>query len=322
MDPRRGPILVARTPPPLEQQFAAMSVSGAAPSSYAPAPQPPVLSRRVLAYFEEQRKIGTQWPKNPYPMKYDISVYRMADAAIEKCLASVDSPDWRIREVSIRATDAAIDLLDEALRRPITEASKKACEGVTPKNMKEKWADNYVNTSLHVSDIPDFVRSNPTETRSEQTRFKIHPASKSVILSVPKTMVAEIGLRVLSFLIPGPTQSPGPVLLEDLLNRIWNLSEKIFRPEIACMIWCEKNFPGLSVVKSDGGVSYLNASSMTTALACELVRRMRSTNMNPRIVDSLVEIYVREMKSLVGSGAVVSTIEKGRTGDNIGALSW
>ena len=319
-----GPVKVARSPTPdmlaLEGHMQGLAIGSRVPPKVpprAPVAVPARMAPVIQAFFEKQQQIGARWPQALYPIKYDISIYRQAD---EGCYSSVDSKDWRKREISIRVTDAAIDFIDEVLRKPIAEASVKAWAGTTPQNFNERM-QNHLVTKLPFSSVSDFTKSTPQETRCERKRFATHEKSSTVLIAVPQAKLLEIARRIVSYPVSDITYAPGPILDLDILLRLRNIFAKLMQPEIACLRSLIGN-PSAPKITLSGIEQPFSEKAILYPLAYEIAwRTIKQGKMDPRRVDSLVEPYVlHEEKSHVE--IIEDMIIRGQTGDNIGALSW
>jgi len=281
----------------------------------------PVLAQRehptIQAFFEKQHRIGSEWPEVLYPMKYDISIYRQAD---ECCYSTIDSPDWRKREISIRITDAAIDLLDEVLRTPIIEASCKVFSNPDRPHIKELMKDHFL-CKFPYSDVPDFTRVKPQKTPTQRNRFPFDKKSNNVIVAVPQTTLIEIAKKVASFSPSISEGVPGTVLSKDIFRHLFSILKILMQPEYACMSSLEGNPNVPLITAEDHHEQAFSLATMLVLLGLETARRVMKQGMNPRLVDSLVEAYVLlEDERMVEM--VRSMIIRGQTGDGIGLLSW
>lgn len=261
------------------------------PSTLAPAQvsQYVVLIPKVFDFFIEQRRIGAQQPANPYPMKYDISVYRLADGTIEKCLARVDSADCRSRELSMRETEEAIDLLIEVLRNPLSEASVSAWTDPNRPPVEVLMKTHFV-CKVPYSGVPDF-RPTPQGIKHERNLFPTDRENSKVLVGVPYRQIQQICQKILALRNPKTKQTSGPGLYEETIRRIRNLIRNMFQPELACMKWFDE-----SVIDKTNPVSS-TLTAMIAGLANEVSWRLGKTDMSPSLVDTLIEPYIREKKS-------------------------
>jgi hypothetical protein len=250
-------------------------------------------------------------------MKYDSSVYRLTDAG---CYSSIDSHDWRKRELSIWETETAIDLIMSKLRIDIAAASVQAWKGITPQNLKERMQNHFV-TRLPFSSVPDFPRANPSEkTQAERYRFPTQEKTQTVLIGVPQAKLLEIAQKVLSFPVNDIRCAPGPVLGHDIEHRVINIFAKFMQPELACMRSLIGN-PNIPKIRTSKKELAFAEDTMFMSLNYELAWNMRKQGMDPRLVDSLVEPYILDGKNGFKDG-LQEMIKHDVTGDGIGGLSW
>ncbi len=280
----------------------------------------PFLAQRehptLQAFFEKQQKIGSEWPEVLYPMKYDISIYRQAD---ECCYSTVDSPDWRKREISIRITDAAIDLLDEVLRTPIIEASCKIFSNPDRPHGKELMKNHFL-CKFPYSAVPDLTRIKPQKTLPERYRFPGNNESKTVVVAVPQTTLIEIAQKIATFMSL-PEGIPGTVFGKDIFKHLFSIFMTLMQPEYACMRSLEGNPKAPLITGEDRHEQTFSLASMFILLQFETARRALKQGMNPRLVDSLVEPYVL-LEEEGDAERVRGMIKGGQSWEGIGLLSW
>ncbi len=147
----------------------------------------------------------------------------------------------------------------------------------------------------------------------------IHPTKKAVVFSVPRVKIQEIGQKLLSFDLPKVHPS-GPIFFKETMWRVWNLIEEMFKPELACIRWLEKSDQNPSAVVDDASYSF-EELTLYRGLGKELCRRLRKTDMSPRLVDSLVEPYIHETETDCIIQGIAEFVEDGTVPDQF-SLSW
>jgi hypothetical protein len=266
-----------------------------------PAKEP--FSPRVLAFFQQQAEIGRQ-PGPAIVMKYPLKVYQLAD---EGCFSSVDSHDWRKKLISVKATEAIIDVFDTEIRTKIVEASNLDGPKVTQQN-------------LEVMQKTHFVRFFPTSSiplPSQRQRYKVVTQDNHFTVCIPHQQLVGIAQRCQAMDALRNQKKIGGVCNEDFCTRAGNILKKLFAPEFRCMKDAEESGK-VAAVNIRGEMFGFTADGIHTSAAAVAFLQMIERGFDPHLSAALVESKLRKDPKCVLNEA----IEKGISFERVGHLGW
>ena len=237
-------------------------------------------------FFKEQRKIGQQKPKKEYCARYCQEVYEKAD---EQCYSHISSLDWRLREISIRATEGIIILLQELF-----------------------------DVSFSLIPLADQNGSPSSKAPPEEKKLSDNPAISHDLFE-----------KIKSFHHEDPHENPGRVFLKDLVRRIRNVFEnwmsaqleslkKKLEPSMRGTQGRNEALEAREIQSQKEELEPLRETHLRTTLyeplACEAARRLFDSGMDPELPDSLLEPHLLK----TGSPGTRDTIIDGKRE----TLSW
>lgn len=267
----------------LEEQMQGMRL--VSQPSESPSSQIESVHPRVLAFFQEQREIGQQPAPTPLQKKYSDEIYRLADAG---CISSVDSPDWRLREISVKSTEAIIDVFNRTLRTPMIAASRELLPRVPLQNLPEFLREN---TLVRMG-----AKACPEMPQSERSRFAI--SSKGILnMVVPHTTLVDIAQRLRDS-EHHVSDEVGAAFSHDIIDRTLNIFGKLYLPEQTALTSIEraKKAPVI-MIHGQGSCSFLTGLSLRIAKKAGR-NLIKSGQMNPHITSSLLERYFQETEEM------------------------
>jgi hypothetical protein len=259
-------------------------------------------SSRVLAFFQQQAEIGRQ-PGPAITMRYPLKVYQIAD---EGCFSSVDSRDWRKKLISVKATEALIDVFDTEIRTKIVDASNLDGPKITAQN-------------LQAMQKTFFVRFFPTSSiplPSQRQRYKVVTQDNHFTVCIPHQKLIEIAQRCQE-MEASPHNKIGAVCDGDFTVRAMNIWQKLFAPEDRCMRDAEGSGQ-IQPIEIHGKKFAFTADGLPSSAVIEAFGRLLKESFDPHLIDALVESKLRKEPVRV----LIDAIDKGLTPERLGYLSW
>lgn len=265
-----------------------MSLPSAAPqSSLANHP-------RVVAFFREQAEIG-QRPGSPLPMQFPRSVYAQVD---EGCYASINSPDWRSRKISVVATEMGIDLLLRELRKPIIDATERFySDHESEDELPEGIQDAYLMQEYPAALVPE----------GDRNKFITNEESGALLFAMSYADLSALVLKFQNMEGKTAAEMPGCCTGRELIRRMNSIMSRFFQPE--CRFLEEFFQSGKApIVTIHGKKSFVaNLAAMHVHSGEELAKRMKASGFPLDYTASMVKTYC---EANPGDNPILSRISK------------